>query len=612
MFRLQIALLLAFLLPISLVAQEKNSTRKIRIQPSDFASQCGSQVQWREDLESALAESADSGKPLFWYVPTVRGTFMDRKPVIDHYMLAGPFSWPSIIELLNTQFIPVKAIARGSLQKKYDLTAYKFVEPGFVIVDSKGEVKTRVDQITSWSPIWIHKLIADSLDVQSEFALGITDGWNALSQGNYRFDIDSIAATKETAAEKVLLKGMLLFRQGKHEQAREAWKTAQTIAPDHPLAWKAAAEAENWGPFVRGFETFRELPGNAFKAGRDSRGSAAPKETYSELQLWDRSVDFLLGMQNENGGWLDSDYDFGGTDSLPNVHVAVSSLCGVALLDAVERLPNRKAEIMESVQRAAEFCSNIENLNYVDRDEILWAHAYRVRFLARLVAINDFKSKYKDALEQAADDLESIQTARGTWYHEYANPFVTATALIALNHAESSGAEIDAEKIRLGVASLANDRFDNGAYPYYGTRGTRKRGSQSSGKGKIPESAGRMPLCELALWLWKNSDDDRLQKALTASFENHKFLAVGYKYDNHTSTMAYGGFFFWYDMRSRAEAIRFMKPGETQNQFANQHRKLVLALPELDGCFVDSHELGRCYGTAMALLTLGELDRIKK
>ena len=36
-------------------------------------------------------------------------------------------------------------------------------------------------------------------------------------------------------------------------------------------------------------------------------------------------------------------------------------------------------------------------------------------------------------------------------------------------------------------------------------------------------------------------------------------------------------------------------------------KKLVLDLPEFDGCFVDSHELGRAYGTAMALLCLAAL-----
>ena len=31
---------------------------------------------------------------------------------------------------------------------------------------------------------------------------------------------------------------------------------------------------------------------------------------------------------------------------------------------------------------------------------------------------------------------------------------------------------------------------------------------------------------------------------------------------------------------------------------------LLQDIPEIDGSFIDSHELGRSYGTAMALLTL--------
>ena len=67
--------------------------------------------------------------------------------------------------------------------------------------------------------------------------------------------------------------------------------------------------------------------------------------------------------------------------------------------------------------------------------------------------------------------------------------------------------------------------------------------------------------------------------------------------------MAYGGFFFWYDMRGRSEAIRAIL-GPKREMLAEQQQKIIAGLPELDGCFVDSHELGRCYGTAMALLSM--------
>ena len=58
-----------------------------------------------------------------------------------------------------------------------------------------------------------------------------------------------------------------------------------------------------------------------------------------------------------------------------------------------------------------------------------------------------------------------------------------------------------------------------------------------------------------------------------------------------------------------AEAIAEVEDVELRRQLAAALRSRVLSLPEVDGVFVDSHELGRCYGTAMALLCLDTLGR---
>ena len=595
----------------TLTAQQKNSTKKIRIEPSQFSGQCGSQVLWRDDVASAVKESASSGKPVFWYVPTIAGSFMDRKPVIDQYMMAGPFAWPAIAEMLNQHFIPVKSPASGDLKKRFpEIKTYAFVEPGFLILNPDGSVKDKIDQLTTLDPYWLMRLIAGWAGVPATplWSPELTELADQFRQGKTLSE-QQVAIPQNRQAELALLLGMSLFREGKHDQARPTWASAKASQPDHPLAWKAAAEAENWGPFIRGFEIHQKLPEKAYRAGLDSRGSAAPANTWTEPQLWQQSTAYLLGMQNENGGWLDSDYDFGGTDSLPNVHMAVTALCGQALWESLSRCPDMKEEIRGAVIRAANFCSDRKHLNLDDRDEILWAQAYRIRFLAKLVASDpEFRRTYQTALQTAVADLESIQTRRGAWYHEYANSFVTATALSALKCAANAGASVDQAKIQKGRAALANDRFASGAFPYF-SREKNRSSNADSGEKKIPESSGRMPLCELGLWLWGGSTDERLQFALQSAFENHPYLAAGYKYDNHTSTMAYGGFFFWYDMRSRAEALSYLKDEAQQAAWVQQHRRLVLALPELDGCFVDSHELGRCYGTAMALLTLALLDQ---
>ena len=102
----------ALLAVLTGVTTAQNSTRKIRKPPGEQAARAGQGVQWREDLEAAMAESKQGGKPVFWYVPSVRRSPMDRKPVIDRYMMGGPFSWPAAIVLLNQHFVPVREVAR--------------------------------------------------------------------------------------------------------------------------------------------------------------------------------------------------------------------------------------------------------------------------------------------------------------------------------------------------------------------------------------------------------------------------------------------------------------------------------------------------------------------
>jgi hypothetical protein len=290
----------------------------------------------------------------------------------------------------------------------------------------------------------------------------------------------------------------------------------------------------------------------------------------------------------------------GGNDSLPNVHVAVTSIAGMALMASSKHLPAndpRQMLIGQAVDSAADFVADDANLNYQDRDELVWALAYRCRFLARKPDKTETQTL---ALRRMVETLAAMQTATGGWFHEYPNPFVTATALAALAEAQRAGIEVSQGVIQKGTKSLAGDRFNNGAYPY----SSRQPNNQPATKTQIAASGGRMPLCEMALKVWGRTTDDALTRAIDQSFKLNDNLMAALKYDDHTSRFAYGGFFFWYDVRGRSEAIASLPDSESKIRFQNLQRELILSLPEIDGCFVDSHELGRVYGTAMALLSL--------
>jgi hypothetical protein len=402
---------------------------------------------------------------------------------------------------------------------------------------------------------------------------------------------------------------------GRHEEAREIWQKASIAHPNHPLAWKAACEAQGIGPFYRGLEVFEALPETATLDSDLKRiTSAAAPKAYSEDQIWDRSVNFLLGMQHTHGGFFDSDYDFGGEDSLKNVHVAVTSLVGLALIEALPKAPSteQKLKIQKALDRARAFVTNDSNLNLFDRDEILWAQAYRIRFLAALIIKSsktarddDSAEPFADALQRAVQQLEGLQLKTGGWYHEYANAFVSATALTALYDAKDAGAVVDSSKTERGLQRLAAQRYSNGAYPY----ATRRENGRNEGTEKdLAAAGGRISICELARRRWGQVNEQDFTLAIEKSMKYHELLAKALKYDNHTSTYAYGGFFFWYDMQARSEAIALIKDVNKRRELAKQQRDLILGLPEVDGCFIDSHELGRCYGTAMALLSMKAIE----
>lgn len=434
------AVIAGWLLPtnIELLAQTaatRNSTRKIRLTPNALTQKAGSAVNWAPDFDTAVQKSLESKKPIFWYVPTLKGTFMDRKTEIDRYMLSGPFSWPSIIEVINQHYIPVRSAPTKEQQTNYQLVPYKFIEPGFLILQPEGKCETKVDRITTMHPQWFRELLTRSLDQPSPMPTPpqvLATAWRQYKTGDFKGAIQTCTSvdTEDTLPSSVrcelgLLQGMANFRLGRHEEAQSIWTAVSKKFPNEPLAWKASAEAQGAGPFYRGFEVHIDLPKKAFMAGVNSEGSASPPNTYTENELWNNGTGFLLGMQDESGGFTDSDYDFGGTDSLPNVHVAITALAGMTMLESLKR-PNcpeqLKRRLPDAIKRAIEFTTDNSHINRIDRDEILWAYAFRLRFLSRClespqVNLGVTPEELKISQQKTVELLEGVQSRGGGWYH---------------------------------------------------------------------------------------------------------------------------------------------------------------------------------------------------
>ncbi len=622
----------------------ENSTSKRRVSPNVIASRAGSLIQWETDVDVAFRKSAASGKAVFWYVPRLPDTFMDRVKSLDIYMKAGPFSWPQIIAPISQSFIPLVAVPNKAWQRRFNLQRYTFVEPGFLVFKagektSDAKVLHRTDRLTTLHIPWLERMIL-ALAKRVEEQGGIESGdfpstkspaWmeqirQAFWDRNYGVVVQLCQQNQEMlgemAVERDLRLAMATFRLGQHQAASVMFSKVAARYPDHPLGHKAAAEAQGIGPFVRGFEIHSAIP----DAALDVKTSSAVDPThpvYRVEQLRRRGADFLLSMQDESGGFFDSDYDFGGADSLPNVHVAVTAISGLALLNQLQHQADaqRRAAIASAVVRAARFAADDANLCLSDRDEIFWALAYRLDLwtaIHRSGLITIPVQESGPVVKRCVEDLVQIQTRTGSWFHEYANPFVTATGVMSLSRAaEVSDLAVDTparasadtpfstsanSAIINGIRSLARQRHRSGAFPYLDR--SLKVVDENSVAPNEQAAAGRMPLCEAAIFVGGNSSDQRLAAAIASSFKHHQNLEVAYKYDDHTDTWDYGGFFFWFDMRGRKQAIELLPKSKIRRKFEQRLEAIVISKSEIDGCYVDSHEIGRCYGTAMALLCL--------
>ncbi len=609
-FNSQIVLTVVLVACLPTLAVAQNSTRKIRVTPNAISAKIGTAINWESEFEAAKKKSVESGKPIFWYVPRLARTFMDRKKEVDRYMRAGPFSNPTIIASVNEHYIPLMAIPKEAESESFELKPFKFIEPGFLIVETDGTASTKLDRITTMNSAWLAGFLKPPTTL-ADPSPSLVRARQQFAAGEYEACkvINRMRVPKDDSIELQLIAAMATFRLNEHDAALKKFERIGQSFPDHPLGWKAAAEGQRIGPFVRGFEVFRELPVAAMKAGRNSPGSASPANVYTEAQLWRRGIEFLLAMQNENGGYEDSDYDFGGTDGLPNVHVAVTSISAMALLEAHSRpeLKDLHPRIESAIEKAGKYVMDESNLNLKDKDEIFWAYLYRLRLFNRLQA------SWKAGAAQIGTclkSLASVQTSGGDWYHEYNNPFVTASALWAMKESESLGGTVDASSVEAGIAALQKCRFANGAWTYGSPRDTSKPNSEKvAGERSVIGSAGRTPLCEGALFVWDRADDQALLTSIRAAFEKHDDMDVARKYDDHTASYNYGGFFYWYCMESRSQAILQVQDAVARKEMAKQQRDIVLSVPEIDGCFVDSHEIGRSYGTAMALLCLADCKK---
>ena len=353
------------------------------------------------------------------------------------------------------------------------------------------------------------------------------------------------------------------------------------------------------GAAFTGFESLQYLPAAAYRG--------LPKDTtwqgdrLSADAMARSGVEFLLAQQRDDGGFTDARYAYWPNSEItPNVWVAITSIVMTALWEHRAAHPDLQARIDLALQRGETFILDPKRLNR-GANEDCYSDAYRLMYLARRATSSDGPAR-----ELAVQRMNEIvvaaaarQKASGFWAHEYENAFATGAVLQEVLAAKAAGAQVPIEVTDKAAAALLSARFKNGTYTYGGAA----KGQPTD----LKDAAGRMPVCEGSLFQLGRSDVDKVKFALDNFWMFVKNLEGVRRNDFH-SDGELGGFFFFHSVYHASEAVRLL-PEADQAAHWPKFLALLQQIPEQDGSFLDSHELGRSYGTAMALLTLRNCTR---
>lgn len=614
---------------------------------------CGSQVPWSSDYAAALAQAKEQHKVLLWWATPIHGSSIYRIDIFDDFLNVGLFTDPEVVAFVNTNFVTFK----GPLtRKQMDEFHVDFLNaPAFLFVGSDGKLMHYLDGLTmiqkdfflgefnvvlANSPGFVANTVEPSpFEKAAQLARSGNwkDGAELLSKRvdagadakdfspltdlawlyfrSADFDralstlksMPTVATADSRAVERLYVNGAIMLFMNKDDEARAFWQQAADKDPNDPWAWRSAAEMENIGPLSRGVESPFWIPDGVIPKDvtlatlpHTTRGVAPEADVKTAARI---GVEYLLEHQSANGGWNDTNYDFGGLRAMPNVRTAVTAICAEALLAHRDLEP---ARIDAALNRAFVYLTDPKHLTLDDKNEIIWPHIYRLNFYAAWLPTcsAEMKPKLLQEMKTIADGLTKNHLGKTGFYrHEYENDFVTGSVLLSLKLVKDAGSPVDTAAIAKSLDALERLRSPRGTFPYAPEPGT--------GPEPWKGSAGRTINCDAALLAWGRGSADQLREAIEKYIQFNFVQERVRKQTFHSDAYRIGGFFYWYNQHVLSQVITLTDPA-TAKKAAAFMRDMVLATREADGTWVDSIELGKTYATGMALLVLEAAKRFGK
>lgn len=618
-----------------------------KISETSLYARCGRQIPWISDgirlidrtypgrrkhesfvdraalLARAMGEAKRKHRLILWYCMRGPDSPMYRGEVLDSYVKVAILSDPGVVDLVRSKFIPLRMACDDQISLVTGIKRLDFIEPGFVILTPEGKVVHIIDRIRTFNADWVRAAliaILKTLDVYNE-PIGhsteelIQGGDDDLAYDSATVDQKALILRRAGRFEEVLRlpcsplhKGIALVGLRRFSEARQhlvldsspesayylaalevwtgndaetRWEDLVHKFPDSPWAWRAASE------LVKGRDTLRDGPlSHLFQDVFLLSPKQAPSSTRlpgADLEATaHRAIDYLLRAQRSSGAWTDTRYCYWPNIRIrPNVIVAVTALAALALHEWREVDPSR---IDDAVTRAENYILDESHLNPGCNEEC-YAHAYRLLLLSRKKRVAD--------MNRIIPKLTALQDREGFWSHEYPNPFATAAVVHCLHQARQTGADVPDFVFKKAAGALTRTRGQGGRQAYHAG------GQPSSEK----NSSGRIAPCELALYECGKGSIEEVTTALDVYWRHYEQLEAIRLYDFHADE-GIAGFFFFHALFHTSEAAGVLGDRAARKDHLVRFREKVMSIPEWDGSFIDSHELGKSYGTAMALLVL--------
>ena len=401
------------------------------------------------------------------------------------------------------------------------------------------------------------------------------------------------------------LRGVCHFFLHNDSMAEHEWRQAAAGAPDNSFTARAAACVRDGrdltpvGPMPHGFED--PFPARMARDAAAS-GTSMPRPVQQARAIAPSAVDYLLALQREGGGWTDSRYAYWPTPDLtPNAWMAATALSMTALLEWRSVDP---ARIDAALANGERYLFDERKLNRGSNEEI-YADAYRLLYLTRKHATaGSDKAAVMERMKMLTGELSRTQQqgrGKGFWAHEYPNPFSTGAVMDILLQARDAGAPIAPALLNDAAEALLSVRSKTGAFAYGAGR------APGDNDESAKNSMARAAICEAAILRTGHiqGSAEKLEASLGTFWKYLPRLERVRRCDFHTDGEL-AGFFFWHSLYHTSNAMA-AAPGTSAAQHKARLLEYLVTLQEIDGSFLDSHEMGKAVGTAYGLLTLANL-----